>query len=163
MPRQLQTDSDVNNCDRYMADWEKQYSAILKDCALFAWPLEAVNVDDSASSDSRPEADHGSVRFHMGPFLSMMLDRVLNIPNQKYGVNLQLTILISKLCLLPHPYLHEFLLNPLVPLAAGKKSLFLCLQRVVKQLVNRVQKIPNYKQMLKDTRRRLMEECSEDS
>ncbi|OXU28330.1 hypothetical protein TSAR_012861 [Trichomalopsis sarcophagae] len=63
------------------------------------------------------------------------------------------------LALLPHPYLHEFLLNPLIPLTPGKKSLFICLQRVVKQLMNEVPKIPSYKQALKETRLRLFDDC----
>ena len=158
VPRQLQTDTDVNRYERYMMDWEKQYSIVFADCALLAWPLEAVTVDDSASSDSRPEADHCSARFYMGPFLSMLLKKVSDIPNQKYDINLQLTVVISKLALLPHPYLHEFLLNPLLPLTPGRKSLFICLQRVVKHLAGEVQKIPNYKQILKETRLRLLED-----
>ncbi|XP_015585399.1 protein FAM160B1 isoform X2 [Cephus cinctus] len=162
VPRQLQTDSDVNNYERYMADWEKQYSTVLTDCALLAWPLEAVTIDDSASSDSRPEADHCSARFYMGPFLTMILDKVSNIPNQRYEINLQLTVVISRLALLPHPYLHEFLLNPLLPLAPGTKSLFACLQRVVKQLVSDVPKTQDYKHILRSTRQRLLENCSQE-
>lgn len=162
IPRYLQTDTDVNNYERYMADLERQYSTVLSDCSLMAWPLEAVTVDDSASSDSRPEADHCSVRFYMGPFVAMLFEKVANIPRQKYEVNLQLTVVISRLALLPHPYLHEFLLNPLLPLAPGTKNLFTCLQKVVKQLVNEVPKTPDHKQMLKETRERLLDDCSHD-
>ncbi|XP_076759736.1 FHF complex subunit HOOK interacting protein 2A isoform X4 [Xylocopa sonorina] len=162
IPRYLQTDTDVNNYERYMADLERQYSTVLTDCSLMAWPLEAVTVDDSASSDSRPEADHCSVRFYMGPFMTMLFEKVTNIPKQKYEVNLQLTVVISRLALLPHPYLHEFLLNPLLPLAPGTKNLFTCLQKVVKQLAHEVPKTPDHKQMLKETRERLLEECSHD-
>lgn len=162
IPRYLQTDTDVNNYERYMADLERQYSTVLTDCSLMAWPLEAVTVDDSASSDSRPEADHCSVRFYMGPFITMLFEKVANIPRQKYEVNLQLTVVISRLALLPHPYLHEFLLNPLLPLAPGTKNLFTCLQKVVKQLVHEVPKTPDHKQMLKETRERLLEDCSHD-
>ncbi|XP_017762057.1 PREDICTED: protein FAM160B1-like isoform X4 [Eufriesea mexicana] len=162
IPRYLQTDTDVNNYERYMADLERQYSTVLTDCSLMAWPLEAVTMDDSASSDSRPEADHCSVRFYMGPFMTMLFEKVASIPRQKYEVNLQLTVVISRLALLPHPYLHEFLLNPLLPLAPGTKNLFTCLQKVVKQLVNEVPKTPDHKQMLKETRERLLEDCSHE-
>ncbi|XP_020289800.1 protein FAM160B1-like [Pseudomyrmex gracilis] len=162
MPRYLQADSDVNNYEKYMLGWERQYSSILADCALMAWPLEAVMVDDSASSDSRPEADHCSGRFYMGPFLSMLFDKIGNMPRQTYEVNVKVTGLISKLALLPHPYLHEFLLNPLLPLVPGTKSLFLCLQKVVKQLVSEIPKTPESKSILKKTRQRLLEDCSED-
>lgn len=161
MPRQLQTDPGEDNYERYMADWEKQYTRVKMDCALFAWPLEAVSIDDSGSYDSRPEADHCSSRFYMGPFISMLLDKVINIPYQKYEINLQLTVVISRLALLPHPYLHEFLLNPLLPLTSGSKSLFTCLQKVIKQLVSEVTKTPKYKDILRETRKHLLENCSQ--
>ncbi|XP_066603336.1 FHF complex subunit HOOK interacting protein 2A-like isoform X1 [Prorops nasuta] len=158
VPRSLQTDLDINNYESYMADWERQYTVVLADCSLMAWPLEAVSVDDSASSDSRPEADHCATRFYIGPFLTMLLDKLSNIPKQKYDINLQLTVVLSRLALLPHPYLHEYMLNPLLPLAPGTKSLFICLQRVVKQLVNEVSKIEGYKPLLKETRERLLDD-----
>ncbi|KAK0165152.1 hypothetical protein PV328_003698 [Microctonus aethiopoides] len=161
MPRQLQTDPGEDNYERYMTDWEKQYTRVKMDCALFAWPLEAVSIDDSGSYDSRPEADHCSSRFYMGPFISMLLDKVINIPYQKYEINLQLTVVISRLALLPHPYLHEFLLNPLLPLTSGSKSLFTCLQKVIKQLVSEVTKTPKYKDILRETRKHLLEDCSQ--
>jgi len=162
MPRYLQTDPDVNNYEKYMPAWEQQYASVLSDCALMAWPLEAVMVDDSASSDSRPEADHCSGRFYMGPFLSMLFDKISNMPRQTYEVNLEVTGLISRLALLPHPYLHEFLLNPLLPLIPGTKSLFLCLQKVVKQLVSEISKTPENKIMLAETRQRLLNNCSQE-
>lgn len=142
-----------------MSAWERQYSVVLSDCALMAWPLEAVMVDDSASSDSRPEADHCSGRFYMGPFLSMILDKVSNMSKQTYEVNLEVTTLISKLALLPHPYLHEFLLNPLLPLIPGTKSLFLCLQKAIKQFVSEIPKNSESKTMLKETREKLLNDC----
>lgn len=145
-----------------MADWERQYSMVLSECSLMAWPLEAVSIDDCASSDSRPEADHCAARFYMGPFLKMLFDKVVNIPKQRYEINLQLTVVISKLALLPHPYLHEFLLNPLIPLVSSTKSLFTCLQKVVKQLVNEVPKVPNYKQILRNTRNILLENVTHE-
>ena len=144
-------------------DWEKQYSTVVKDCALLAWPLEAISLDDSSSSDSRPETENTSSRFYSGPFLTMLLEKIINIPNQKYEINLQITVLISKLALLPHPYLHEFLLNPLIPLVPGKKSLFICLQRVAKKLMSEVPKIPNYKQALKVTRLKFFDDCCQQS
>ncbi|KAJ8686944.1 hypothetical protein QAD02_022738 [Eretmocerus hayati] len=163
IPRQLQTVSE-NNYGRYMGNWEKQYSVIVKDCALFAWPLEAVTVDDSISQDSRLGMDSSRDRFYPGPFLNMLLEKVTSIPKQKCDINLQLTLLITKLALLPHPYLHEFLLNPLIPLMPGVRSLFNCLQRVVKKLMNEVLKIEGYKQALKDARMRIFDDCcSQDS
>lgn len=162
MPRYLQSDPDVNNYEKYMPVWEQHYSSVLADCALMAWPLEAVMVDDSASSDSRPEADHCSGRFYAGPFLGMLFDKVGNMSRQTYEINLEITRLMSKLALLPHPYLHEFLLNPLLPLVPGTRSLFLCLQKVVKQLVSEIPKTPESKMLLKETRHGVLGDCSQE-
>ncbi|XP_015521214.2 FHF complex subunit HOOK interacting protein 2A isoform X1 [Neodiprion lecontei] len=158
LPRSLQSDLDANNYEQYMTDWEKQYSSILAECALLSWPLEAVTIDDTASSDSRPEADHCTPRFYPGPFLTMLFEKVTKIPSQKYEINLQLTVLVSRLALLPHPYVHEYLLNPLLPLTPGTPSLFGCLQQVVKHLASEVPKVPDYKRLLKDTRQKLLDD-----
>ena len=45
-------------------------------------------------------------------------------------MNLQLTPVISKLALIPHPRLHEFLLDPYLPLVPGVRSLYTVLQKV---------------------------------
>lgn len=49
---------------------------------------------------------------------------------QPYDVNLQVTAVLSKLSLLPHPHLHEYLLDPYVNLAPGCRSLFSVIVRV---------------------------------
>lgn len=49
---------------------------------------------------------------------------------QPYDVNLQVTAVLSKLSLLPHPHLHEYLLDPYINLAPGCRSLFSVIVRV---------------------------------
>lgn len=49
---------------------------------------------------------------------------------QPYDVNLQVTAVLSKLSLLPHPHLHEYLLDPYISLAPGCRSLFSVIVRV---------------------------------
>lgn len=49
---------------------------------------------------------------------------------QPYDVNLQVTAVLSKLSLLPHPHLHEYLLDPYINLAPGVRSLFSVIVRV---------------------------------
>ena len=49
---------------------------------------------------------------------------------QSYPVTLQLTSVISKLALVPHPTLHEFLLDPYLPLVPGVRNLYTVLQKV---------------------------------
>lgn len=51
-------------------------------------------------------------------------------PVQPYDVNLQVTSVLSKLALLPHPHLHEYLLDPYINLAPGCRSLFAVIVRV---------------------------------
>ena len=49
---------------------------------------------------------------------------------QSYPVNLQLTSVVAKLALVPHPNLHEFLLDPYLPLKPGVRTLYTVLQKV---------------------------------
>lgn len=49
---------------------------------------------------------------------------------QPYDVNLQVTSVLSKLSLFPHPHIHEYLLDPYVNLASGCRSLFSVIVRV---------------------------------
>ena len=69
----------------------------------------------------------------LGDFLSMLFDMVESMLDNSYDVNLQLTAIVSKLALLPHPNVHEFLLNPTVPLASpdGVRTLYTALQQVL--------------------------------
>lgn len=53
---------------------------------------------------------------------------------QPYDVNLQVTAVLSKLSLLPHPHLHEYLLDPYINLAPGCRSLFSVIVRVRRSL-----------------------------
>lgn len=49
---------------------------------------------------------------------------------QPYEVNLQVTAVLSKLSLFPHPHLHEYQLDPYINLAPGCRSLFSVIVRV---------------------------------
>ncbi|KAI4790445.1 hypothetical protein KUCAC02_034624 [Chaenocephalus aceratus] len=45
-------------------------------------------------------------------------------PVGPHDVNLQVTAVLSKLSMSPHPHLHEYLLDPNINLAPGCRSLF---------------------------------------
>lgn len=75
-----------------------------------------------------------------------------------YEVNLQLTAVISRLALLPHPGLHEYLLNTVISLRPEADSLLQALQDTAVELQTRVMSIPNYKSLLTTTRHRLLGE-----
>lgn len=49
---------------------------------------------------------------------------------QPYDVNLHVTSVLSKLSLLPHPHIHEYLLDPYINLGPGCRSLFSVIVRV---------------------------------
>lgn len=49
---------------------------------------------------------------------------------QPYSLNLQVTSVLSRLALFPHPLIHEYLLDPYISLAPGCRSLFSVLVRV---------------------------------
>lgn len=69
---------------------------------------------------------------------------------------LQVTAIVSKLALLPHPFLHEYLLNPFLPLRSGIRSLFSSLKFAMCDVSSRVQIILNFQQELNNTRERLL-------
>ncbi|XP_021918003.1 protein FAM160B1-like isoform X3 [Zootermopsis nevadensis] len=148
------TDPDESGYEQYVQDADRQYQSCIARCACYAWPTEATfpepaEYDDSHSSDSCPEADHGH-HFYEGPFLRMLFTRL------PYEINLQLTGLVSHLAMLPHPYLHEYLLNPLLPVHSEANSLFSVLQLVAGELVSQVPTIKNYKHLLNSTRQKLL-------
>ncbi|XP_061449198.1 FHF complex subunit HOOK-interacting protein 2B isoform X2 [Rhineura floridana] len=125
-------------------------SALFKECCAKAshwdWPQA-----------SRPlESCMGSTCFHEGPFLKVLFDRLMHILDQPYAVNLQVTSVLSRLALIPHPHLHEYLLDPYLPLGPGCRTLFSVLIRVIGDLMQRAHRIPNFATNLLLVRRWLM-------
>ena len=49
---------------------------------------------------------------------------------QSYDVNLQVTSVVSRLAMMPHPNLHEYLLNPLLPSGASARTLTTVVRKV---------------------------------
>ncbi|XP_064830375.1 FHF complex subunit HOOK-interacting protein 2B isoform X3 [Oncorhynchus masou masou] len=75
---------------------------------------------------------------------------------QPYELNLQVTSVLSRLAVFPHPHLHEYLLDPYIILAPGARSLFSVLIRVIGELMQRIEVIPNFTEKLVHVRRQLM-------
>jgi len=61
------------------------------------------------SNDSKAESEDGA---SLGPFLSVLLERVSNFSSNSLGVNLRLTALVSKLATFPCPLLKVILIQP---------------------------------------------------
>ncbi|XP_044295470.1 FHF complex subunit HOOK interacting protein 2A isoform X2 [Varanus komodoensis] len=132
--------------DTYLRDAHRQFRDYCAICLRWEWPgfpkpLEKCNLETA---------------FFEGYFLKVLFDRMGRILDQPYDVNLQVTSVLSKLSLFPHPHIHEYLLDPYVNLASGCRSLFSVIVRVVGDLMVRIQRIPDFTPKLLLVRKRLL-------
>uniref|UniRef100_A0A668TWN7 FHF complex subunit HOOK-interacting protein C-terminal domain-containing protein n=1 Tax=Oreochromis aureus TaxID=47969 RepID=A0A668TWN7_OREAU len=132
--------------DTYLRDAHRQFRDYCGICQRWDWrgnpkPFEKCNLD---------------IPFFEGHFLKVLFDRMGRILDQPYDVNLQVTAVLSKLSLLPHPHLHEYLLDPYINLAPGCRSLFSVIVRVVGDLMLRIHRIPDFTPKLLLVRKRLL-------
>ncbi|KAM9477522.1 FHF complex subunit HOOK interacting protein 2A [Clarias gariepinus] len=132
--------------DTYLRDAHRQFRDYCGICLRWDWrsspkPIEKCNLD---------------IPFFEGHFLKVLFDRMGRILDQPYDVNLQVTSVLSKLSLLPHPHLHEYLLDPYINLAPGCRSLFSVIVRVVGDLMLRIHRIPDFNPKLLLVRKRLL-------
>lgn len=153
-------DDDDTGYENYLQDAHRQFREVAMACASFDWPREAVsceeqNVSDCSSAESQAEAESVPM-FYEGSFLKMIFDKLENMLSQPYEISLQVTSLVSKLALLPHPYLHEFLLNPLVPHSDGARTLFSVLEKVVSNINAQIHNVPGFKHKLHAMRKQLL-------
>jgi len=102
-------------------------SCFIRKLFYFFWRSETCSSDSS----SKPESEVDP--FYEGQFLSAVLDLVETLLDRDYDVNLEVTALCAKLAYLPHPYTHEFLLNPTIPLTPRSRNLFTALQTAIER------------------------------
>ncbi|XP_063291164.1 FHF complex subunit HOOK interacting protein 2A [Pelobates fuscus] len=132
--------------DTYLRDAHRQFRDYCAICLRWDWPGIAKAI----------EKCNLEAPFFEGHFLKVLFDRMGKILDQPYDVNLQVTSVLSKLSLFPHPHIHEFLLDPYVNLAPGCRSLFSVIVRVVGDLMVRIQRIPEFTPKLLLVRKRLL-------
>nr|DBA14841.1 TPA: hypothetical protein GDO54_004119 [Pyxicephalus adspersus] len=132
--------------DTYLRDAHRQFRDYCAICLRWDWPGTAKAI----------EKCNLEAPFFEGHFLKVLFDRMGRILDQPYDVNLQVTSVLSKLSLFPHPHIHEFLLDPYVNLAPGCRSLFSVIVRVVGDLMVRIQRIPDFTPKLLLVRKRLL-------
>ncbi|XP_037339314.2 FHF complex subunit HOOK-interacting protein 2B isoform X1 [Pungitius pungitius] len=94
--------------------------------------------------------------FFEGPLLKVLFDRLGRVLEQPYELNLKLTAVLSRLSSFSHPLLHEYLLNPYVHLSHCSRSLFSVLIRLMGELMQRIQRVPDLTDRLLNTRRDLL-------
>ncbi|XP_062817267.1 FHF complex subunit HOOK-interacting protein 2B isoform X2 [Anolis carolinensis] len=139
--------------DTYVHDASLLFKECSANAARWNWPRAPRPLE------SCPEGPG----FYEGDFLKVLLDRLARILDQPYAVNLQVTSVISRLALFPHPHLHEYLLDPYLPMAPGCRTLFSVLIRVIGDLMQRTQRIPDFPAHLLQVRRQLMGLVPQDS
>ncbi|XP_071068798.1 FHF complex subunit HOOK-interacting protein 2B isoform X2 [Dasypus novemcinctus] len=132
--------------DTYVHDAYGLFQECSTRVAPWGWPRGPTPLDPH--EPERP--------FFEGPFLQMLFDRMSRILDQPYSLNLQVTSVLSRLALFPHPHIHEYLLDPYVNLAPGCRSLFSVLVRVIGDLMQRIQRVPQFPGKLLLVRKQLM-------
>lgn len=147
VPQEAKTSHLVQGAgyDTYVHDAHK----VFKECTALVrdwkWP------DSAKATVNNPSTD-----FYEGHFLHILFDRIARILEQPYELNLQVTSVLSRLAVFPHPNLHEYLLDPYISLSPGARSLFSTLVRVIGDLMQRIQNITNVTDRLVVIRRQLM-------
>ncbi|XP_063100866.1 FHF complex subunit HOOK interacting protein 2A isoform X2 [Cavia porcellus] len=132
--------------DTYLRDAHRQFRDYCAICLRWEWP----------GSPKALEKCNLEAAFFEGHFLKVLFDRMGRILDQPYDVNLQVTSVLSRLSLFPHPHTHEYLLDPYVNLASGCRSLFSVIVRVVGDLMVRIQRIQDFTPKLLLVRKRLL-------
>lgn len=132
--------------DTYLRDAHRQFRDYCAVCLRWEW----------RSSPKPFEKCNLQTPFFEGHFLKVLFDRMGRILDQPYDVNLQVTSVLSKLALFPHPHLHEYLLDPYINLSPGSRSLFSVIVRVVGDLMLRIHRIPDFTPKLLLVRKRLL-------
>uniref|UniRef100_A0A8D2ASZ2 FHF complex subunit HOOK interacting protein 2B n=1 Tax=Sciurus vulgaris TaxID=55149 RepID=A0A8D2ASZ2_SCIVU len=132
--------------DTYVHDAYGLFQECSSRVAPWGWPLGPTPLD--FHEPERP--------FFEGHFLQVLFDRMARILDQPYSLNLQVTSVLSRLALFPHPHIHEYLLDPYINLAPGCRSLFSVLVRVIGDLMQRIQRVPQFPGKLLLVRKQLM-------
>lgn len=132
--------------DTYVHDAYGLFQECSSRVSPWGWPMGLTPLD--SHEPERP--------FFEGPFLQMLFDRMSRILEQPYSLNLQVTSVLSRLALFPHPHIHEYLLDPYISLAPGCRSLFSVLVRVIGDLMQRIQRVPQFPGKLLLVRKQLM-------
>ncbi|KAJ8285889.1 hypothetical protein GJAV_G00032120 [Gymnothorax javanicus] len=148
VPHEAKTSYHVQGAgyDTYVHDAHELFKECTAISLQWGWP----------DSPKTPELLPAGSEFYEGHFLKMLFDRIARILEQPYELNLQVTSLLSRLAMFPHPHLHEYLLDPYISLAPGSRSLFSVLIRVIGDLMQRIQHISGFTERLVHVRKQLM-------
>lgn len=147
----------------------------------FDWPIEAIShtkEDDELQSPEKnletlpplPLTEAASIsgklhscdsgiaveQFYEGPLLRLLFLHVRNMAKHPYELNIAVIAILSKLAFLPHPYLHEILLNPEIPVARGTNTLWSSMQMLARHLLLEIPRIEGFQKRITETAKRLL-------
>ncbi|KAM8886399.1 FHF complex subunit HOOK-interacting protein 2B isoform 3-T3 [Spinachia spinachia] len=131
--------------ESYVHDAHTQVTECRSVSLSWDWPLSLPAPSSGEGGD-----------FFEGPLLKVLFDRLGRVLEQPYELNLKLTAVLSRLSSFSHPLLHEYLLNPYVHLSPCCRSLFSVLIRLMGELMQRIQHVPDLTAGLLNTRRDLL-------
>lgn len=131
--------------EQYLRDAHTAFRDSMRKTKRFNWPLKV------EEPKSEPESE-----FYEGAFINMLLNKISRILDQPYDINLQVTSVVSRFCLIPHVYLTEYALDPLLETRPGARTLYNTLLGLVSTLETRAARIPNFRDKLVSTRKRLI-------
>ena len=159
-PEELRSIDDLNletadGYKQYVEDGTVHFRSCLSSCSTFDWPLDAEFSEVPSSPDSES--------FYEGSFLNVIFNLLKNLLELPYELTLQVTSVISRLALLPHPYLHEYLLNPTIPTASGVRSLFSELHQLISHVQTKLKTVPFHMHKLQETRQQLLSDIPIES
>ncbi|XP_071792770.1 FHF complex subunit HOOK interacting protein 2A-like isoform X3 [Asterias amurensis] len=137
--------------DMYLREAHRLFRECTVNCLPYDWQNYPTPLD-RCSNDA----------FYEGAFLKILFDKLSRMLDQTYEVNLQVTSLLSKICLFPHPHIQEFFLDPYLPNAPGCRTLHTVLTRVIADLTSRIKSIPDFQKQVCVVRKQLMGMVEED-
>ncbi|XP_070493258.1 FHF complex subunit HOOK interacting protein 2A-like isoform X1 [Chironomus tepperi] len=164
LPRQLMAES-VGTCyEEYMQDASRHYQMWIKKTSKFNWPIEAtsptkrpfISKSPVVSNECNDSGISEEMTFYEGPLLRLLFNQIRNMSNQPYELNLASIAILSKLALLPNPFLHEILLSTEIPVAHGAATLFTVIQALSKKLLSEIPRYSNFSNRIHATAKRLL-------
>ncbi|XP_055640035.1 FHF complex subunit HOOK interacting protein 2A-like [Toxorhynchites rutilus septentrionalis] len=185
LPRHIMNDSAGICYEEYMQDASRHYQTWINKTHGFNWPVEAIWPESPLISPTeemnslprsipvpsvkpkfKPRTDPGDVQcgdsgiseesFYEGPLLRLLFSHVKQMSTQPYELNLAVIAILSKLALFPHPYLHEILLSPEIPVAPGATTLWSVMQFLTRQLLTEIPRVENFHEKISETGKRLL-------
>lgn len=133
----------------------------------FNWPVEA-SFEEFSPAKTRPIStsskkeiksnDSGicEENFYEGPLLRLLFHHIQTMNSNASELNLAAIAILSKLAFLPHPFLHEILLNPEIPVARGTTTLWTSMQCIARQLLLEVPRHDGFQKKVAETAQRLL-------